>query len=191
MASTSAVITLSAMNIRVNVRVPLSREDAFMLFRDRLDTLEERSSNARILSVPVRNDLGKYVHVKSKWRGGGSLPAAVRGIITTTMVAWTSESIWDPRAFICDWRIVPDALWPGAIECQGRTAFLLGDDDHTAIQVTGDIVTDAKKLPGVPSFLARMVGRTVESFLVTEIESNLRVIAAAAGPQGARVERVG
>jgi hypothetical protein len=176
------------MNIRVIVHVPLSRENAFTLFRDRLHTLEERSPNARIVGAAERRDLGKYLHVKNKWRGGATLPAAVRGIITTTMVAWTSESIWDPRSLICDWRIVPDALLPQALGCQGRTAFLPGDGDHAVIQVTGSVVADAKKLPGVPSFLAPMVGRTVEDFLVAQIESNLHALAAAASAQ---VEQVG
>jgi hypothetical protein len=171
------------MNISAEARIPFPREAVFALFRDRLADVVERASNARIASVQDRTASGAFLLVKTKWHGGGGLPAAVRGIVTEAMLAWTTESIWSGDAFFCDWRIAADALLPDAVQCSGRTAFLVGEGGETSVRIKGEVRTDAKKLPGVPSFLATKVGRAVEEFLVAKIQSNLLEAASRAEEQ--------
>jgi hypothetical protein len=171
------------MNISAEARVSFPRDAVFALFRARLADVVDRTSNARITRVRDRKTQGALVLVTSEWHGGGALPAAVRGIVTEAMVAWTTESIWSGDAFFCDWRIAADALLPDAVRCSGRTAFIVAGDGATSVKITGELKADAKKLPGVPSYLAGKVGRAVEEFLVAKIQSNLLEAASRAEEQ--------
>jgi len=168
------------MNIRVDVRVAAPREAVFAVFRDRLAKLVERSSNARIVEVRERAAQGALLRVISEWRGGGELPAAARGIVTAPMLVWTDEAIWDGNALFCDWRLIASGLLPDALQCSGRTSFLPGEDGGTRVQFVGRVATNGRKLPGVPSFLAPIVSRSVDEFLVAKIQSNFLETAAAA-----------
>ncbi len=43
----------------------------------------------------------------------------------------------------------------------------------TKIIISGDLIVDAKKLPGVPRFMAGKIASTIEKFVVTTIKPNL------------------
>jgi hypothetical protein len=176
------------MKIAADKRVPFPRPLVFAAFRDRLSALMERSSNARLSGVRVRDEAGSLVRVISDWQGGAVVPAAVRGIVTPSMLVWSSQARWDGGAFVCDWAVFASAFLPEAVRCSGRTSFLAEGEGETTIQVLGTVATDGRKLPGVPSFLASKVGRSVDEFLVEKIHSNFAEAAAAIreqlGPQG-------
>lgn len=168
------------MNLSAEAYVSSARDAVFVAFRNQLAQLVERSSNTRIAAVRFRDEKGPLLHAKCQWHGGGTLPAAVQGIVTPPMVIWTSEAIWDARVFVCEWKVAPDVLLPDSIKCSGRTSFVKRGDQDTMIQILGTVATDARKLPGVPSYLAGKVGRAVDEFIAARLQSNLLEMAAAA-----------
>jgi hypothetical protein len=167
------------MKIAVDKRVPFPRPVVFAAFRDRLSVFMERSSNARISGIRARDEAGSLLRVISDWQGGAVVPAAVRGIVTPSMLVWSSQAKWDGGAFVCDWAISASAFLPEAVRCSGRTSFLAEGEGETTIQILGAVATDGRKFPGVPSFLAPKVGRSVDEFLVEKIHSNFAETAAA------------
>ena len=51
--------------------------------------------------------------------------------------------------------------------------FLEDGANQTVLEIRGTFEVDAKKIRGVPRFLAGTIGRTVEDFMVGKIQSNL------------------
>jgi hypothetical protein len=89
------------------------------------------------------------------------------------MLSWTDYATWDQEKLRCDWRIETHAM-TDAVRCEGFNLFLEdGSPDKTLLQIRGKLEIDAKKVRGVPGFLAGKVGRTVEEFLGGKIQPNL------------------
>jgi len=88
------------------------------------------------------------------------------------MLSWTDYATWHGDAFACDWRIETHAFTE-AVGCGGRNVFLEDGPGKTLLQIRGKLEIDAKKIRGVPGFLAGTVGRTIEDFLGGKIQPNL------------------
>jgi hypothetical protein len=82
------------------------------------------------------------------------------------------ESSSSPRTLRCDWRIETHAFTE-AVRSQGSNAFAEGGAGKTLLQLRGTFEIDAKKIRGVPGFLAGKIGKALEDFLGGKIESNL------------------
>jgi hypothetical protein len=160
------------MKLTVEVRVPRPRLEAFAAYRDQMARVLEFLPNVRAIDVSRRQEEGTTVFQSSEWHGGGEVPAAVRGIIAQSMLAWTDHAKWDAAGFVCDWR-AESRSFPEGVRGRGRTSFLEEPDGHTLIEVRGAVEVDGRRLPGVPGFLAGPVGRSVEEFLVERIRANL------------------
>jgi hypothetical protein len=160
------------MKLTAEVRLACSRHAAFAAYRDQINRVLEFLPNVRTVEVKQRDEQGPIVHQSREWYGGGEVPAAVRGIVRQSMLGWTDHSKWDAIGLLCDWRTESHAF-PDGVRCRGRTAFLDGPEGHTLVEVLGAVEVDARRLPGVPGFLAASVGRSVEEFLVGRIRANL------------------
>jgi hypothetical protein len=147
------------------------RQAVFAAYRDELPRVLEFLPNVRAIDMSSRQEDGAIVYQVAEWHGGGEVPAAVRGILTQSMLAWTDRAKWDAVAFSCDFR-AESRSFPAGVQCRGRTSFLEAVEG-TLVEVRGAVEVDARKLPGIPGFLARQVGRSVEEFLVTRIQANL------------------
>jgi hypothetical protein len=158
--------------LTVEIRVPRPRLEVFTSYRDQMARVLEFLPNVRAIDISRREEEGSIVQQSSEWHGGGEVPAAVRGIVTQSMLTWTDHAKWDGAAFLCDWRAVARSF-PEGVRCRGRTSFREVPDGHTLIEVRGAVEVDGRRLPGVPGFLAGPVGRSVEEFLVDRIRANL------------------
>jgi hypothetical protein len=88
------------------------------------------------------------------------------------MLSWTDYAKWDAATFHCHWRIETHAFTE-AVSCQGINTFLEESPGKTLLEIRGKMEIDAKKIRGVPGFLAGKVGRTIEDFLGGKIQPNL------------------
>jgi hypothetical protein len=88
------------------------------------------------------------------------------------VLSWTDYATWDAKSLCCDWRIETHAF-SEAVHAVGHNRFLEDGPDKTRLEIRGSFEVDAKKIRGVPRFLAGTVGRTVEEFMVGKIQSNL------------------
>jgi hypothetical protein len=160
------------MELRADARIPFPRDTVFTAYRDHLPDLLPYLPNVRRVEVKSREEKGPIVHLVNEWQGGGEIPAAVRAIIGDSMMGWVDRATWDENTLRCDWRSETRAFGD-ALKCAGLNEFLDDGPGRTLLQIRGMIEVDAKRLRGIPGFLASKVGRTLEEFLGGRIQTNL------------------
>jgi hypothetical protein len=160
------------MDLRADTRIPFPRDVVFAAYRDHLPDLLPYLPNVRRVDVKSREENGALVKLVNEWQGGGEIPTAVRALLGDSMLGWTDRATWNADTMGCEWRSETRAFGD-ALECAGRNEFLEDGPGRTLLQVRGTIAVDAKRLRGVPGFLATKVGRTLEEFLGSRIKTNL------------------
>jgi len=160
------------MELHADARLPFPRETVFAAYRDEIVLLVPYLTNVQGIEVKSRKDAGHLAEFVNEWRGGGEIPAAIRAFLSESMLSWTDYATWDANAHACDWRIETHAF-SEAVRAIGHNRFLEEGASRTLLEIRGSFEVDAKKIRGVPGFLAGTVGRTVEEFMVGKIQSNL------------------
>jgi hypothetical protein len=159
------------MNLQADARVPLPREIVFSAYRDDITKLLPFLPNVRSIDFKSRKENGAVVELVNAWRGGGDIPGAIRAVLSESVLEWTEYATWKAESLTCEWRTETGAFTE-AVRCHGSTRFLEDGPGKTAVELRGILEVDAKKIRGVPSFLAGKIGRAVEEFLVGKIQSN-------------------
>lgn len=147
------------------------RPVVYAAYRDDLTKLLQYLPNVRNIEVRSRKDEGSRTDFVNIWHGGGEIPAAARAFLNESMLSWTDYATWKQDAWTCDWRTETHAFTE-AVDCAGQNRFL-EVDGGTRIEIRGELKIDAKKIKGVPGFLAGKVASAVESFLAAKIQPNL------------------
>ena len=160
------------MDLRADAHIPFPRDVVFAAYRDDIAKMLPYLSSVRSIEVQSRKDAGALSEIVSVWRGGGEIPAAARAVLSEAMLSWTDYATWDADTLRCDWRIETHALGE-AVLCRGANAFLEEGPGKTLLEIRGTMEIDAKKIRGVPGFLAAKVGRIMEEFLGGKIQPNL------------------
>jgi hypothetical protein len=161
------------MKLIIDARLPFPRETVFAAYRDDITKVLEFLPNVRRIDPVWRKQDETAVHLVHEWRGGGELPATVRGIFDHRMLGWHDLSVWDHGSYVCDWKVESNSF-PEGVRCRARTCFLEEGATETLLHIRGMVEVDARHLPGVPAFLARSVARSLEEFVAAKIEANLR-----------------
>lgn len=159
------------MLISADATLPFPRSMVFAAYRDDLTKLLSYLPNVRNIEVKSRKDDGARVDLVNIWHGGGEIPAAARAFLSEAMLSWTDYATWKEDAWTCDWRTETHAFTE-AVDCKGQNNFV-EVEGGTRIEIRGDLKIDAKKIKGVPGFLAGKVASAVESFLAAKIQPNL------------------
>ncbi len=160
------------MELRADARIPFPRETVFAAYRDDITKLLPYLPNVRSIEVTSREDRGAVVEMVNEWRGGGDVPAAIRAVLSESVLAWTDYATWNADDLSCTWRTVTHAF-ADAMKCAGRNVFRDDGPGKTVLEIRGSLEIDAKKIRGVPGFLAGKIGGAIEEFLVTKIQANL------------------
>jgi hypothetical protein len=160
------------MDIRADARLPFPRELVFETYRDGLLEILRFLPNVRAIEIKSRKEEGPVVEFVNVWRAGGEIPAAARAILSESMLCWTDYASWNRETLRCDWRTETHSFTE-AVRCVGVNSFLEDGPGKTLLEIRGSLDIDARKIRGVPGFLAGKVGRTVEEFLLNKIQPNL------------------
>jgi hypothetical protein len=160
------------MQLRSDARIPFPRDVVFAAYRDEITELLPYLPNVRRIEVKSRKEDGPVIELVNEWHGGGEIPAAVRAVLGDSVLAWTDYATWNAEKARCDWRSETHAF-AEALRCTGSNEFLDDGPGKTLLLVRGTLDVDAKKIRGIPTFLAGRVGRTVEEFLGGKIQLNL------------------
>jgi hypothetical protein len=160
------------MDIRADARIPFPRDVVFTAYRDELANLLPYLPNVRSIEIKSRKETGAVLEFVNEWRGGGDIPAALRAVLSESVLAWTDYATWHADAMRCDWRTATHAF-TDAVTCKGSNVFAEDGDGATLLEIRGSLEIDAKKIRGVPALFAGKVGRMAEEFLVAKIQSNL------------------
>jgi hypothetical protein len=159
------------MELRIDALIPFPRAVVFAAYRDDIVKLLPYLSNVRSIEVKSRKESAPVVEIVNQWRAGGEIPSAVRVVLRESMLTWTDYATWDESALVCNWRT--ETGLGQAMRASGRNDFFEDGTGKTRLEVRGTLEIDARKLPGVPGFLAGSVGRLAEAFLVEKIQANL------------------
>ncbi|MGZ3421324.1 MAG: hypothetical protein ACXWUG_03515 [Polyangiales bacterium] len=159
------------MEITADATLPFPRATVFAAYRDDLTKLLEYLPNVRSIEVKSRKESPGRVELVNIWHGGGEVPAAARAFLSEAMLSWTDYATWTEDDWTCSWRSETHAFTE-AVKTVGTNKFV-EVDGGTKIMIRGVLEIDAKKIKGVPGFLAGKVGSAVESFLVGRIKPNL------------------
>jgi hypothetical protein len=160
------------MELRADAHIPFPRDVVFAAYRDDITKVLAYLPNVRRIDVQSRTDEGPVAELVNIWHGGGEIPAAARAVLSESMLSWTDYAKWDMTTFQCHWRIETHAFTE-AVSCQGINTFLEESPGKTLLEIRGKMEIDAKKIRGIPGFLAGKVGRTIEDFLGGKIQPNL------------------
>jgi hypothetical protein len=160
------------MELRADGRIPFPRREVFSAYRDEILELVPYLTNVQSIEIRSRKEVGSVVEFVNEWRGGGEIPAALRVVLSESMLSWTDYASWNSTELSCDWRIATHTF-TDAVRCVGKNRFIEEGPGETLLEIRGALDVDAKKIRGIPSFLAGGIGRKVEEFLVTRIQSNL------------------
>lgn len=159
------------MLISADATLLFPRPMVYAAYRDDLTKLLAYLPNVRNIEVKSRKEEGTRVDLVNIWHGGGEIPAAARAVLSEAMLSWTDYATWKQDAWTCDWRTETHAFTE-AVDCKGQNRFV-EVEGGTRIEIRGELKIDAKKIKGVPGFLAGKVAGAVESFLAAKIQPNL------------------
>ena len=160
------------MELRADAHIPFPREVVFAAYRDELSHVLKYLPNVRGIEIKSRKEDGPRIELVNVWHGGGEIPAAARAVLSESMLSWTDYATWDTDKMRCDWRIETHAFTE-AVHCSGFNVFLEDGPGKTLLEIRGKLEIDAKKIRGVPGFVAGRVGKTIEDFLGNKIQPNL------------------
>jgi hypothetical protein len=160
------------MELRADARIPFPPAAVFAACRDEMPALLPYLPSIASIAVTAREERGSVVENVVDWSSGRDLPAPLRALLGPSLMSWTDHATWYADSLSCDWRTRTHAFTE-AVRCSARDRFLEDGPGRTLLEIRGVLEVDGHKLPGVPSFLAGAVGRQMESFLVSKIQSDL------------------
>ena len=160
------------MELRADARLPYPCTLVLATYRDDITKVLSYLPNVRNIEIKSRKDEGPISELVNVWHGGGEIPAAARAVLSESMLSWTDYATWNAEKLRCDWRIETHAFTE-AVRCEGVNTFLEDGPGKTLLEIRGILEIDARKIRGVPGFLAGKIGRTVEEFLGNKIQPNL------------------
>lgn len=164
------------MDLHAEAIIDQPREQVFRVYRDHLVDLVSYLPSVRAIEVQSRKVEGERVEMVNVWHGGGDIPAALRAILSESMLSWTDYALWDTADFSCAWRSESHSLRDG-MDSRGRNEFLNLGPTRMMIRIRGRIDVDGTKIPGVPRFAASKLGGLLERFLVKQVADNLKDVA--------------
>jgi hypothetical protein len=164
------------MELRADARLAFPRPVVFAAYRDKITDMLPYLPNVRRIEVKERKEAGDLVTLHNVWHGGGEIPAAARAFLSEAMLSWDDTAEWKQSDFTCHWVITTHAFTE-AVKCEGWNRFYpdpkAADGEGTLLEIRGTLEIDARKVKGVPGFLAGKVGKAVEEFLTGKIQPNL------------------
>lgn len=168
------------MELRTEATIDHPRDEVFRAYRDLLPDLVPYLPNVRGIEVKSRVEKGSVVEMVNVWNGGGDVPAAVRAILSESVLSWTDYAEWNEDEHTCRWRTEAHSF-KEAVDSRGRNHFVEFAPDRMIIRIEGRIDVDAAKIPGVPRMVAGKVGKLIESFLIKQVQDNLQEVARGVG----------
>ncbi len=168
------------MKLEVSAEIPFPRMQVFTIYRDKLPGLVKYLPNVRSITQVSRAEEGTTIKMLNRWQGGGDIPAVVRKFLSEDLLQWDDHATWHTDKITCDWRtIVPS--FKDAVDCAGSNRYDELGPNLTRLTIAGHLNVDAKKVKGVPGFLAGTIGPAIEAFLVNSIKPNLISVAKGVG----------
>ena len=154
------------------IEYPIGR--VFSSQRDELSKLAEFLPSIDSIVVQSREEENGVVQMVNIWTAAKTdIPRLIRPFVKRSMLKWVDRAVWYEDEHVCRWEIELGFL-KDAIQARGENRMEEVEGGQTEVTIAGDITVDAKKIPGVPKFVAKMVGSAVERFVVRMVTPNLK-----------------
>ena len=152
-------------------------EQVWLVMRDHLPELAQFLSGAESIEVEEREELGPgRLRLLNIWQGSGEkVPKAIRPFLSKNIMRLKDHAIWDESRKQVSWRF-ETFHFNKLFDCAGETRFSSTSNQHTRIVIRGELKIYPDRVPGVPRFLAKKIGPTIERFVVDLVGSNMREI---------------
>ena len=164
------------MKIHCPSNIPYSREAVFKAYRDDLTDLVQYLPNIEKVEVVKREETADgVIEFENHWYADAPIPKVAQAFIKPEMLKWIDYAKWDQNSWTCDWRI-ETFFMRDAVSCGGRNEFNEAGADEMALTISGDLVLNAKAVPGIPKLLAGTIKPQLEKFIVSLITPNFETI---------------
>jgi hypothetical protein len=163
------------MKLQLTTEIPFPRASVFDAYRDHLFDLVPYLPNIRAIDVKSRSEEGPKIKLVNHWRGGADIPAAIRSVLSDSLLEWDDYATWDAPTFTVQWKTVVLAFRE-ALKAEGINRFDEVGPNNTRFTLDGVVEVDSARLPGVARLLGRVVGPALEAFLVATIRPNVLAI---------------
>ena len=163
---------MAKIDIKDSIDYPL--ETVYPAFRDDLKQVASYLPNIDeiVVKSSTRRD-EETLDVVNLWVASeGEIPTLAQPFIKKDMLQWIDRAVWHDDELYCEWEMEVGFL-PEAVTCRGRTTYT-AKGDRTEVHIDGELLVDAKKIPGVPRLMSGKVGQVVEGFVVKMITPNLK-----------------
>lgn len=152
-------------------------DTVYEIIRDRLPELVPFMDNVADIRCLERGDGPTGPKLLNQWRADpGQVPAAARKFIKPEMLEWLDHAQWDDAEHHVDWRI-ESAVFKDMYKCTGRNRIVQRGQDVVII-ISGEMIVNPSKIPGVPTFLAKRAVPTVEGYLIERMKPNMASLGA-------------
>jgi hypothetical protein len=163
------------MKIRSNSVINHPLETVYAAYRDELPAIAETIPDIRAVRELKREERDGGVKVHNEWISSARLPPLVDRVVRPEHLRWDDFADWDDVAHTVGWSI-KTRVFTQQIRCGGVNRFEAVGDDKTRLVLDGELQIDIRRVPGVPSLLARKISPRLESFFVGLITPNLQKV---------------
>jgi hypothetical protein len=155
------------------LRHPVER--VYRAYRDEMPAIASTIPDISEVRVIRRVDREGGATIHNEWVSAARLPPGLSKVIRPEHLRWDDHAEWDDATMEVRWRIAT-RVFTDQIQCGGTNRFVATPDGSTRLVLDGDLKIDIRSVPGVPGFVARRLGPTLESFFVGLIAPNLEKV---------------
>lgn len=163
------------MYIRSNSVIGHPLDVVYAAYRDELPAIALTIPDIREVRELKREPREGGVTLHNEWISNAKLPPLVDRVVKPEHLRWDDFAEWDDEDFTVGWRI-QTRVFTEQITCGGTNRFEAVGEDKTRLVLDGDLQIHIRKVPGVPSLLARKISPRLESFFVSLITPNLEKV---------------
>lgn len=155
--------------------VSYDRDTVYEIFRDKLVELLPYLPTVKDIERTSYEEDGDDVNIVNIWYAADDeIPTIAQKFISPDMMRWTDTANWHNDEFSVNWDMEVGFLQE-AISCSGKTTYKV-EGDTTEVHILGELIVDAKKIPGVPRLIAGRVGGAIEKFVIKMITPNMKEV---------------
>lgn len=149
--------------------------EVFSLLRDRLTEIVPHMPNIDRIEIQKREPGNPITHVIAVWHAKAEIPEVAKKFLKPEYLAWRDDARWNETDLSVDYILEP----PSNVKLysvKGRNRLVDGTG-RSVLHVSCDVNIYPEKLPGLPSFMARLVKKPVEETIRLMLEPNLKNLA--------------
>ena len=160
-----------AYKLKKEILLKAKRKDVWETYRDHLTNLVSTMPSVDKIEMLNREEFDDGIRIKNLWQLAVNFPKPINKIIPASLISYHDLAFWNHNSWICEFTETPQQE-NGLYKCVGNNTF---EDigDKTRLVISFVLTIDAKKIPGIPSFLKKGMVAKIEKIISNEVAKNL------------------